>query len=426
MEKRSMVLTIFDGVLLFVFIYSLVFNGINFASSKLVLFYLFLVVDKKELMNQFFGNRFLKSGLLIWILFSVYFFGVTIFSGKYHFGFLQQTFWFFWEGIFGAFLFGFYLIKRYPVKNILYLISVVLVMQSIFVLISFLSGTFRDIVETVLLIQERHVSSVRLKGFSNTGGAGLSYLQSLCILILGYLYLSKFRNGKSNKTIIIAIIIVFISQIFIARTGMIFSGLFIGALILQNAINKKSLKPLILQSLGVLLFSILAYNFYAVVIPKEKLMVLNEKILSRAFESIDNYNKTGSFETRSTTVLNNMYFFPKTETGLIFGEGVWDSVENKKDTVGRIVNSDVGYVRIVFAAGLIGSIMFYFLYYLYSKGLFKTDLGKIYKLGIFVLLIVFIMGELKEPFLVRPSGIIKVLCLLLFVFDPFKKVVARI
>jgi len=426
MEKRSVLLTIFDGILLFVFIYSLVFNGINFASSKLVLFYLFLVVDKKELINQFFGNRFLKSGLIIWILFSVYFFGVTIFSARYHFGFLQQTFWFFWEGVFGSFLFSFYLIKRYPIKEILYLISVVVVIQSVFVLISFLSGTFRDMVETVLLSQERHVSSVRLKGFSNSGGAGLSYLQSLCILILGYLYLSKFRNGKSNKIIIIAIITVFISQIFIARTGMIFSGLFIGALILQNAINKKSLKPLILQFFGVLLFATLVYNFYEVVIPKEKLKVLNEKILSRAFESIDNYNRTGSFETKSTTVLDNMYFLPKTETGIIFGEGVWDSAENRKDTAGRIVNSDVGYVRIVFAAGLIGSIMFYFLYYLYSKGLIETDLGNVYKLGILVLLIAFVMGEFKEPFLVRSSGIIKVLCLLIFVLTPFKKVVARI
>ncbi|ETZ24550.1 hypothetical protein [Pedobacter sp. V48] len=424
MKKRGLFSNLFDSFLIFIFIYGLVFNGLGFATSKIALFYVVLVVNKKELIIQISKNKFLKYCLVIWILFSVYFFGVTVFSGRYHFGFLQQTFWFFWEGVLGSFIFAFYLLKRYEIKQVLYLVSLAIAIQSAFVLLSFLSGGFREFIDTILVSQERAISAVRLRGISNGGGAGLSYLQSLGVFTFGYLYLSNFRDGRSNKIIIVSILLIFVSQIFIARTGMLFSGLFIAALVFQNALNKGSLKPLIIQVFSLIFVSALVYNFYSLFIPRDKIAVFNERIVSRAFEFIDSYNETGNLKTQSTTALNNMYFLPKSEAGILLGEGIWDSNENRKET-GRIVSSDVGYVRIVFAVGVIGALIFYSIYCSYINVLLKTNITTVFKLGIFALIIVFALGELKEPFLVRSSGIIKILCLCIFVFIPIKKNIIR-
>src|SRR5690606_15996004 len=175
----------------------IVFNGIPFASSKFVLLFLLLVSTKQFIINSFLNNKFIKYCLFVWLSFSVYYFGATVFTGNYNFGFLQQTFWFFVEGIFFSYFLFSYLIRKYSRAEILYLLVTVFLIQSIIVILCFLSTDLRELIDSVLVINdERYISSSRMKGLANSGGAGLSYLQTVGVFIACSLIL-RAQNRKN-------------------------------------------------------------------------------------------------------------------------------------------------------------------------------------------------------------------------------------
>src|SRR5690606_18876104 len=141
----------FDFLLVFVYIYGMVFSILPFAASKFIL--LFLVcysLLKPRIYKSVVNNRLLLYCILVWLIVSTHFLFVTLLSGSRSFGFLQQTFWYFLEGIFGSFLLFDYLKGRYNQSKLLYLLFSVFVVQSFFVVLSFVSTTFRDITNIIL------------------------------------------------------------------------------------------------------------------------------------------------------------------------------------------------------------------------------------------------------------------------------------
>jgi len=416
MNKRSILSYSFDILLIFVFFYAMVFKGIPFATSKFVLLYLFIVVNKKLLVTKGVNNSFLKYCFTVGVVFSAYYFSMTVFSGNYNFGFLQQTSWFFFEGIFGSYCLFTYLSKKYSPNQILYLIVWVFLAQSLFVIACYINSNLRDLIDNVLVINDdRYLSSSRMKGFSNSGGAGLSYLQTIGVFTACSLFLVE-KTKRNIYFLILSIVIITVSQIFIARTGMFFSILIIAGMVLQRAINKGSLVTFSKQVLGIGILAFLVFNAYFLLIPSDKAEAFNDKVLGRALEFYENYESSGEFSTNSTTALNSMYFLPKTELQTLFGAGIWDDAPGTRKTYSRQVDSDVGYVRIIFAVGLFASIFFYSIYFRFLKGLYESEFSRYFKLGLLCLLLIFVMGEFKEPFLIRSSGIIKSLCLIYFIY----------
>ena len=406
-----------DFALLFVYIYAIIFNYLPFAASKLIL--LFLIVKMILLPGEipYFKNKVFLYTMLVGGLFIVYFYFITNLTEYRHYGFLFQTVYYFIEGIYGTYLMYIYLIGRYDAMYILKMIFYVICFQSIIIMITFLNDAFREFTFSLMpVIDPRQITTARLRGLSNSGGAGLSYLQSLGVFVGSYLILDKNEKNVVQKIVLITgITVITVSLLFVARTGLIFSCIFILALILQNAINNNMIKTLFKQTIYLVVVGLSIYHGYKLLVPASKVDVLNERVFSRSFELLSNYQETGSVGTESTDILAKMYIYPDKTRHLIFGKGLWDSPGDRKAS-GRWVDSDVGFVRLIFATGIVGTLLFYSIYVVYLLSLKNSIVWKVFPIGILCLIIIFVSGEFKEPFLVRGSGVIRVLFLMAFVF----------
>lgn len=417
---------IFDLSLILLFIYAPTLVFLPFAFSKFVLVYLIglTFLDKKFLIqniNSFKQGHFLKFFLITSLVIVSYFLLLTIYTNNYNIVFVQQTFWLLIEGVIGSVLLYNYLINRYSKVIVLRMLLGVVTFQSVIVILTFLFPPLRDLINSFLLItDDRHVTSYRMRGLSNGGGAGLSYVQALGVLIASILIVF---DKKSRSYYLLCAIIISISQIFIARTGLIFSVLVLLSVFVQESINNKSFTRLIKQLLiGVLLFFGI-YNVGLYFMDAQAKIVFEERVLNRAFEFYYNYEESGNLETNSTNVLQNMYILPENDLGLLFGEGIWDSAGQNDRTLifGRKVDSDVGFIRMIFAFGLILTIAYYIVYLIYLKDIYKSLGGHLLGIILFSLLIIFILGETKEPFLIRMSGTNKILIILYSVLTVYPK-----
>lgn len=405
----------FDLILIFLFFYGLIFNAFPIPLSKVVWVYLFVRVCNKKFIISLLSNQMLKYCFWVWLIFSAHYLFMMIFTGNYYPVFLRSIFWFFAEAVLGAYLLYTYLSKRYDFKKLLTLTFIAIFIQSIFIVLTFISVPLRDSINTLLLItDERGFSSYRMKGLSNYGGASLSYLQMIGILYAGILFLTERMEKMKSTLIMTGAFVILVSQIFVARTGLMASIFLIIIVFLQQAKNRKSLFSL-LRQLGIAIsFIILLFPFLLILIPDNLMNTFNDRVLYRNTEILENYESSGSLRTSSTDNLQEMYFLPDSEIGILLGTAQWDENRGSREYVGRLVESDVGYVRIIFAVGVIISTVFYSMYLKYIRDLLKTDIANYINILLWSLLVIFILGEFKEPFLVRGSGVIKVLFFLYF------------
>lgn len=409
-----------DFTLVFLFIYGVTFKFTGFAGSKLVIIFLLAILNKRRVLQQLLVNKFVKYTFIIWILISAHYYAVTVFSGQYSWVFLYQRFLFYFECVIGSFLVWFYLDRKYTLNQICMLLVKIFLLQSILIFLSFVSDGFREFTNKIMVVEdERALSATRTRGFSTSVNAALSYLQSLgvWISIIYFCVFKKEERGKLSTIICLsAIIIITLSTIFIARTGMIFCILFILSYLVQFAINNRSFFKTFFYSILLMSCVVVIATNYEVFIPQQKLALFRERVVNRAFEAIETYNESGKLETTSTNILSNMFFFPEHDVDLIFGEGIWDASKVGRGGKSRVVRSDVGFVRLIFAGGIIMVVVFYSQIFVFLKQLLGTSLGKFYWTGIVCLGLVIIIGEFKEPFVIAASGIVKTFFLILFAF----------
>lgn len=416
MSGLSKLKWVFDFLIVFTFIYGLVFNILPFSVSKIVLFFLVLFcLVNPYTYRRIINDRLVVYAVLVGVAACVHFLFLKYVYSTPGVAFVHQTFWYFTEGIVGTYLLYFYLRKSYNNIQILYLLFFVFLVQSILVGLTFVNSSLRGLINSVLRIDDvRNLSPYRMKGFANSGGPGLSYLHALGVFIGALLFINE-KRVRNRAFLIIGIIAITGAQIFIARTGLFFSLLLFFALLVQQAVARRSFIVLlkrILQGLGLLLVT---FTVFLAILPRERLEYFNEKVLSRALELFEAYQATGELQSRSTDALQDMYFLPGDPIQIIFGAGEWDGPVGQRTYSKRRVESDVGYVRAIFAIGLVMAFLFYLIYALYIKQLYKTKLGKTFSLGLLCLAVIFIFGETKEPFLVRSSGIVKTLFMVYFV-----------
>src|SRR5690606_41722414 len=94
----------FDIGLIFLFFYGLVFNGFPIPASKLVWGYLFLVLRKRSLLQHALKNQMLKYCFWVWVIFSLHYVLMMIFTFNYDIVFLSIILCFFVAAFSGSFI----------------------------------------------------------------------------------------------------------------------------------------------------------------------------------------------------------------------------------------------------------------------------------------------------------------------------------
>lgn len=221
----------------------------------------------------------------------------------------------------------------------------------------------------------------RFRGLASAGGASLSIVIAIGILLTAFL----FHIGKISGVLSILISLVMaVSNIFTGRTGLIFGLVFFFVLLLL--VLKKSMASGMKGKIGavVLIASFGLFVNYALNFK------LDPEVASWAFEWVSGLT-SGEVSSTSSDDLATMLFLPDNVWHLIFGIGFFEGD-------GSIYpRSDSGYVKSILTLGLIGSAMLYGLIVNMMLKLRKVDRVFIWLVG--PILIFMLIVEIKEPFL---------------------------
>lgn len=195
------------------------------------------------------------------------------------------------------------------------------------------------------------VSSVRLIGFGASfflAGTIISY----CLILLSYKLLCSDMSKSIRLLGFLLYFLILFLGIFMARTtvvGFIFSLILV--LLLNNRMKVINLKAIVMSFIFIigLIFAL----FQTVISSIPELEILSDN----AFELIINAQETGEASSHSTNELSAMYENFSVNAGtLVIGDAHFVG-----DKGGYYQNTDVGFFRLIFYFGLVGS-FFYFLF----------------------------------------------------------------
>lgn len=283
------------------------------------------------------------------------------------------------------------------------------VLHSIIVISTLISPDFKSTLYDVVAVTEKSSKYLfsdellfnRFQGIVHSGFSSLSTTHSL-LLVIGVwgFYMEKKPHGLFHVMLFIAgQILLFLSIALIGRTGFVVLVIFLGAYFLWRLTlfieNFRILKrTLYLESAIVL---IVLGIFYTV-----NVSVYSSNI-NFAFEFIINWLGEGELSTVSTSqLMESEYFLPNNIVELLFGSSNFD------------VASDVGYVKFIFGAGVIGMLISYSFYFV---GLYyaikKWKLNKDVSMFIVLYFAMIIVLNFKDYYFVSYSGYIQVYFLIL-------------
>lgn len=384
-------------ILLFISFYNIIFpirlNHIPFFNYLLILVILLIFFIKKESINNLFSKDLL---ILIFLpLLLTLFSGISfIYNNSSDYLPIFQSIKFIFMIVTITVMIKLF-ISTFKEKSTLIIMKTIIyagLIVSVTCTVEFFSESFKALLFSVIDTSGNidYNESFRVHGFASSGGASLSvglFISSLVSYIL-------YKTSSEIKYYIIFIFII-ISTVFIGRTGMVLGLLF---LIYVTIIDIKP-KSFFIVSLSIL-FSIYLFDFY---LAEEYTNI----IYGYSFEFLKNYIENGELSSKTTTAVSNMYYFPEWQH-LLLGAGYW-----RYPTHGYSL-SDVGYLKMIMAYGIIGALIFYFACaYIFFKA-YRYYVNKYnIKLTFFVLFFVLYITELKEEFFMQNYSIKIILILVI-------------
>ena len=273
-----------------------------------------------------------------------------------------------------------------------------IVLHALIMVLQFLVPSFKDFIYSLTMAkyQLEHYQFFRMAGLSGGGGAQVSVVQSLGIL-LGF---SLLRQKRNNIIIILAQLLIIMSIFLSGRSG------FLTVVLVLLFYFVLSLLFLIYSSRIVLKFSSLAlyfslFGFFVFVITY--LLQTNEYFIvafERTFDTFINYKESGEVSDNTLSALGEMFNLPTGFTHLIFGRASF--LEN--NTFYNI-NTDIGYFRLIWGYGLLGlflHILVYLLFLFFAFKVYLHDRGAAY-LCFMMLGLIFLFNAKEIFFFTRMS-----------------------
>lgn len=252
-------------------------------------------------------------------------------------------------------------------NTVIYAIYMSGFIHGVIMILSFLFPFFRNFLYSFVSlgnIGEIFVETMtRSPGLSSGGGDSLSVIQAIALIFGMHYYFKIEKHVSFIKSIIYLIsFLVLIFSIFLsARTGLVillFYLLFSLLIRIFSFFKKLSINQFFLfkVSLISIILIIITPVFFNLIMESEY-----SRFGTRAFELYFNYIESGELGTSSSENLKNMYFLPQNKLHLWFGDGNFG-----RNGIYSYIPSDVGYVRMIFGGGIIGTtLMFIPLLYIY-------------------------------------------------------------
>lgn len=280
-------------------------------------------------------------------------------------------------GILLAYFLGVAFSTRFKLSEALKIIAIAGVLNSVLITVEFIIPELKAMIENMLiqnnsgLIYADH--PFQMRGIASAGGAALSIFNFTCVYLLLYEV-----NFKKKFVTVLSVFVLLVSCVVIGRTGLAAILMLLIFWIITNLI-KKNYKYSKFTLISMVLF-IIYYSFYFL-----ETDVLEQDYLIWSMEILTLFN--GS-ENKTLAHLAPMIVFPE-GWHLLYGSGSFER------QVGY-VQSDIGYLKTLHFGGLLFCLLFYGFFLVLT--IYLRNMNKKY---IAILLLIFFIFELKEPFFVQ-------------------------
>lgn len=307
-----------------------------------------------------------------------------------------------------------FLCRRFQISNdlLLEILSSVFFIQACAVIAFFLSGTFRGMVSNVLpLVSDAEEWTFRSRGLTHGGGALLGLIQGVGALCSFHVFYFSTKLIKRLKYSLVFIIIS-ISIVLSGRTGFLIFPLIMIIFIVASFFYKNYRIKIFTNFIVIFTYSFLYISFfllfYKVFFAWENKYGTDGlfNTLQWAFGEFIDFNADRYADKENWATLKSLFdshvYFPESLQGWLFGEsGSWVSMNPY---------SDMGYIRILYTNGLLGSFILYGGYFsLFALGFCIAE--KKLRTIFLILFLYFFIAEIKEPFMLKFS--VPTVCLLL-------------
>lgn len=247
-----------------------------------------------------------------------------------------------------------------------------------------ISPSLKSIWQNVVSFTDKEIMMLAYSKYSGrigwNGFAGFNSTLSCSILVLiGILNIdSEFRlSNEIRFKNVVPVLIGMVGNFLYGRTGLLVSIAMILLYCFIMSVRYGKIKLFLYIFFGVII------AFAAISILKNHIAAF-DSIYRWAFEPILNYLNGDGFESTSMTALGAMYVLPNSKTFFV-GDGLYTNTA----TGFYYMNTDVGFLRLLYFWGIIPTIL---LYYCSLSGFCHT----LYKKGLFLLPIVLLIGfEMK-------------------------------
>jgi len=263
-------------------------------------------------------------------------------------------------------LFAVAIFARYFVSNVgrkaiekgIMLLFLVILLHAVIMILQFFDADFRNAIYQFTTAKNvlQQYQSTRMAGFSGAGGAQLSIIQSFG-LILGVFLFSQSKSMQTKLFVFIGCQLIIASVFFAGRSGVLTAIIFCplyylylnsqqpASKAMKNTISTTVLLSLVTVVLLVFLFDSLADNIYFM------------SAFERIFDSFIGYQDGGKFKVDTLIALSNMFILPNEAMHMLIGKASY-----LHNNTLYSINTDIGYLRLIWGYGLVGSVFHYSFY----------------------------------------------------------------
>ncbi len=376
---------IFVQVCVFFYLYSVQFNGIPFhigtriilsASGLLIL--LFNCIKQLDHRKDIFISRDLVGYMIAFLVLSSFSIACIFLNGTSDIEFVKYPLSLVFILLAGYCIY-FMLKKVYKqvtYEIIMYHIIIAVLIQVVLSLTSFLSPLVNDILISIQYVSDQDISKIeettgfRLIGFGSTFfGSGI--VNGYALMLIAVLLKKKTAGRLQVFFLSFLFLVIFVLGMMMARTTLVgFILAIIYLLVPSYYFNKKILRNKRRFFINLVLIPVITFSMITFLFPKTIENI--EAAANFGFEIFINYSESGELESASTSRLKEMYVFPSHPKTYIIGDGKYYEQPGNPAS-GYYMNTDVGFLRLIYYFGLIGMLLYFSLQFLVIKNAVRRN-----------------------------------------------------